>query len=279
MTWTKLSDDFPDDLARVGLSDAAFRTHVEGLCWTMRRETGGVISKRDVDRFAESGLVDTGVAELLDAGLWQRTDTGYMVVHHMEHQPEREVLIARRANDAERQRRKRRKAARLADPPVSRRDDPRDDPRDHPRDPGRDGTGSHLYYGTTLRRRSAYQRPEQRGSVGLMIGRGGIATVDALGSEDPLASPAHTHARRVPGRARWRPAGHDASVTRVDGFPFFSGVRKKGLAWGSSRLRRRHVAEPPPVRARRLAQWKVSVRIEACGSPVVSVDFAVSDTA
>jgi len=32
MTWTKLSDDFPEDCARVGLSDAAVRTHLEGWC-------------------------------------------------------------------------------------------------------------------------------------------------------------------------------------------------------------------------------------------------------
>ncbi|MGC7224587.1 hypothetical protein RBA13_22790, partial [Mycobacteroides abscessus subsp. massiliense] len=35
MTWTKLSDDYGDDCWR--LSDAAFRTHTEGLCWSNRK--------------------------------------------------------------------------------------------------------------------------------------------------------------------------------------------------------------------------------------------------
>jgi hypothetical protein len=58
----------------------------------------------------------------------------------MEHQPDPETLAARRANDAARQARRRRKAAGL-DTPESQRESRRDTPRDDPRDPGRDGTG------------------------------------------------------------------------------------------------------------------------------------------
>jgi hypothetical protein len=136
MTWTKLSDDFAEECA--DLSDAAFRTHVEGLLWTMRRETDGTLRPRDVPRLAESPDWQAGVEELVRVGFWEQCDNGYLIVHHMEHQPEAEVIEARRRNDAERQRRKRRKAAGLD---VSRRDDPRDDQSDHPRDPGRVGTG------------------------------------------------------------------------------------------------------------------------------------------
>jgi hypothetical protein len=138
MTWLKVSDDFGDDCARVQLSDAGFRTHVEALCWTMRRETGGRIDAIDLRRFAESERAAEAVQELLDAGFWSRTDSGYMVVHHMEHQPETDVIAKRRKNDAERQRRKRRKDAGLPpDEPASRRDSR----RDNPRDPGRVGSG------------------------------------------------------------------------------------------------------------------------------------------
>lgn len=115
MTWLKLSDDFPDALARVGLSDAAFRTHVEALCWVMRRETGGRLSERDVRRACESTEVAHAVDELVDAGFWDRTPDGYVVAHHMEHQIEPEVLLHRRAQNAARQRRHRRKKAGLAD--------------------------------------------------------------------------------------------------------------------------------------------------------------------
>lgn len=141
MTWLKLSDDFGDQCA--DLSDTAFRTHVEALLWTMRRETAGVVTTRDVSRFAESADGRDAVTELVARGFWDEYDNGYLIRHHMEHQPEPEVLTARRRNDAERQRRKRRKAAGLENEQApSRRDSPRDDTRDHPRDPGRVGSGT-----------------------------------------------------------------------------------------------------------------------------------------
>jgi hypothetical protein len=135
MTWTKLSDDFGDQCAE--LTDAAFRTHVEGLLWTMRRETGGRLAERDLRRFAECADPQAAAAELVHRGWWKpAADGGWLIVHHLEHQPEPDVIAARRAMAAERQRRKRRKAAQI-DKEPSRRDDSRDDPRD----PGRDGTG------------------------------------------------------------------------------------------------------------------------------------------
>lgn len=134
MTWAKLSDSFGDEVA--GLSDAAFRTHVEGLLWTMRRETDGHLAERDVRRFAETADPAAAVQELLAHGLWAREQGGYVVLHHMEHQPEREVIAARRVAAADRQVRKRRKDAGL-EVDASRRDSRRDDPRD----PGRVGSG------------------------------------------------------------------------------------------------------------------------------------------
>ncbi len=115
MTWLKISDDFGDDCARGGLSDSAFRTHVEGLIWTMRRETGGQLSERDVARFAESTQAPAAVRELCDTGFWQRTPDGYQLRHAMEHQPDPEVLSARREATARRVTRHRRKAAGLTD--------------------------------------------------------------------------------------------------------------------------------------------------------------------
>ena len=138
MTWLKLSDDFGDECARASLTDAAFRTHVEALLWTMRRETEGRLSRRDVTRFGESDATSDAVRELLAAGFWvvDEDTNGYRVVHHMEHQPESAVLQVRRRMAAERQRRHRRRAAGL-----SRRDETRDVQRDATRDPGRVGTG------------------------------------------------------------------------------------------------------------------------------------------
>lgn len=113
MTWLKLSDDFHRECARVGLSDAAYRTHVEALGWAMERETGGRITFRDLRRFAETIDPRKAVAELVAADLWQDAEDGWVISHHMEHQPEPDVLAKRRENNAERQRQYRRRAAGL----------------------------------------------------------------------------------------------------------------------------------------------------------------------
>jgi hypothetical protein len=142
MTWLKLSDDYADELARFGLSDAAFRTHTEALGWVMRRETGGQITDRDVSRFAESRDVSRAIPDLCDLGLWERTPGGYTVRHHMEHQPEPDVLAARRTATAKRVQRHRRKAAGLApeeNPSPSRNGVSERVTRDGT---GRDGTGN-----------------------------------------------------------------------------------------------------------------------------------------
>lgn len=137
MTWLKVSDDYPDQCA--DLSDAAYRTHTEGLCWCMRRETGGYLSRRDVRRMAESNQAEEAVQELLELGFWEVEGNGYRIKHHMEHQPEPEVIRKRREAAAERQRKNRLKKAGVA--VMSQRDKTRDDGRDKTRDPGRVGTG------------------------------------------------------------------------------------------------------------------------------------------
>lgn len=100
VTWTKLSDDFGDECA--ALSDAAFRTHVEGLLWVMRRETGGALTPRDVRRFAETTNPLDAIAELVGADLWRETTTGWHIVHGMNHQPTPEEVQARKAQAAAR---------------------------------------------------------------------------------------------------------------------------------------------------------------------------------
>lgn len=111
MTWTKLSDDFGDSCST--LSDAAFRTHVEALIWTMRRETGGFITMRDVRRFAESPHAEMAVTELVAVGWWSVDGQGYRIHHHMEHQPEPDLIAKRRELTTERVRKHRRKKAGL----------------------------------------------------------------------------------------------------------------------------------------------------------------------
>lgn len=113
MTWTKLGDEFATECR--DLSDAAFRTHVEGLNWAMKRETGGHVDARDVKRFAESPHADMAVDELVATGWWSIDGQGYRINHHMEHQPEPDLIAKRRELTAQRVKKHRRKKAGLED--------------------------------------------------------------------------------------------------------------------------------------------------------------------
>ena len=69
MTWTKLGAEFPDEAS--GLSDAAFRTHVEALCWSNRRLLDQVVPKSKLREFAETIDPDVAIKELVESGWWQ----------------------------------------------------------------------------------------------------------------------------------------------------------------------------------------------------------------
>lgn len=105
MVWTKLDDRYGDDCAP--LSDAAFRTHTEALNWTMRRETEGRITTRDLRRFAETADPDAAVAELAEIGWWEDHDSGdgWQVIKDMPYQRTKEQIAADREATADRQRR------------------------------------------------------------------------------------------------------------------------------------------------------------------------------
>jgi hypothetical protein len=109
MVWTKLDDRYGDDCAP--LSDAAFRTHTEALNWTMRRETEGRITTRDLRRFAETAEPDTAVAELVEHDFWEDHDSGdgWTILRDIHYQRTKDQIAADREATAERQRRWREK--------------------------------------------------------------------------------------------------------------------------------------------------------------------------
>jgi hypothetical protein len=113
MTWVKLAETFADDCETVGLSADAFRLHVEALCWTMRQVSGGRLTGRDVRRLSTADGTACAVAELLAVGFWQPIGDGYLIRHHMEHQPEPDLIRKRRDATAERVRKYRRRQAGL----------------------------------------------------------------------------------------------------------------------------------------------------------------------
>ena len=105
MVWAKLNDAYGDESAT--LSDAAFRTHTEALCWAMRRLTEGRITHRDLRRFAETKDPEAAVAELLDIDWWTDHPDGdgsWLILHDMDYQRTKDQVEADRAATADRQR-------------------------------------------------------------------------------------------------------------------------------------------------------------------------------
>lgn len=97
MTWTKTSDDFPDDCWT--LSDRAYRLHHEALTWSNRKLLDCRIPRDDLRRFARNG--EDGADELVANGWWRMAGDCYVIVHHASYQRTRaEVLRQQEANAA-----------------------------------------------------------------------------------------------------------------------------------------------------------------------------------
>ena len=89
MTWTKTSDDFPDDCET--LSDAAYRLHHEGLTWSNRKLLDLCLPK---DRMVKWATRPEAAAELVACGFWTDEGNHYLIRHHGAYQRTREETIA-----------------------------------------------------------------------------------------------------------------------------------------------------------------------------------------
>ncbi len=69
MSWVKLDDRFTEHRKVASLSDGAFRSHLEAMCFVARSLTDGKIASRVA---AKIGHAD----ELEAAGLWDRVRRG-----------------------------------------------------------------------------------------------------------------------------------------------------------------------------------------------------------
>lgn len=107
MSWVRIDDHFPDHpkIAALGvLGPVAGWLHVAALCYCARYLTDGFIPDGQVTRLAELGprAKPTDVAaRLVDVGLWDRTQGGYVVHDYLEYNPSRvDVLDARAKRQA-----------------------------------------------------------------------------------------------------------------------------------------------------------------------------------
>lgn len=109
MSWTKLGGEHFDRAERLDLSRDALLLEVEALVWCNRAGTDGAIPARQMARVTTSKRAARSAQELVNAGLWLATDTGWQVVNWTgQGQMAAEEVESRRANGrvrAERQRR------------------------------------------------------------------------------------------------------------------------------------------------------------------------------
>lgn len=90
MSWVKLDDGYPEHIKVVGLSDAAFRTDVEGWCYCARNLTDGLIPAAIAKRWRKRAIT-----ELMDAGRWHHDVAGYRIHDYLDYNPSKADAIAR----------------------------------------------------------------------------------------------------------------------------------------------------------------------------------------
>lgn len=99
MTWVRIDDCFPDHRKVEGLSDGAFRVIVSALCYANRNETDGRLNARDL---AKLGATKKRIDELLEAGLFERDDSGIRIHDYHDYQPSKAKRQAEREATRER---------------------------------------------------------------------------------------------------------------------------------------------------------------------------------
>lgn len=82
MPWVNLDDQFPEHPKVDGLSDAAFRLHVAGICYCNRHLTDGFVPTNRVRRLVPK-FKQTALDELVGYGMWKpHPPDGYLYEIH-----------------------------------------------------------------------------------------------------------------------------------------------------------------------------------------------------
>src|SRR3954470_12202327 len=93
MSWLRVDDAMIDHPKIAGLSDAAFRAHMAGLCYCARHQTDGFIPLPVAAKLAKKPMLN----ELKKARLWMLKRDGYWVNDYLEYTPSHDKVMADRA--------------------------------------------------------------------------------------------------------------------------------------------------------------------------------------
>ena len=103
MSWIKLDDQFADHPKVVAAGPLAAWLYVCGLTYCGRYLTDGWIPEGQVRKLADIDDATAQAQRLVDVGLWERVDDGYLVHDYLEYNPTGERVKAERAANARRQ--------------------------------------------------------------------------------------------------------------------------------------------------------------------------------
>lgn len=127
MPWARFEDRFPWHRKIRKLSDAAFRLHVSGICWSAEHLADGYIPPDDLQLVSDVKHPQKVVGELVRHGLWNAVEDGWCIHDYHDYQPTSEHVRIERKKAAERQRRARERSVESRQ--ESRRDIQGDDGR------------------------------------------------------------------------------------------------------------------------------------------------------
>jgi hypothetical protein len=123
MPWVRFDDQYPINRKIKGLSDAAFRLDTEGICWSSRNGTDGLIRRVDLDFVSTSPRLSRqwrsnlarAAAELVHQNRWHEPGhscescvqpiDGWVVHDYLKFQPSKVDVLREQGAKAERQRR------------------------------------------------------------------------------------------------------------------------------------------------------------------------------
>lgn len=123
MPWVRLDDHFPHHRKVRGLSDPAFRLHIEALCWCASNLTDGFVPASDLLDVASARRPLKFVPELVVRRSWHLADElcdskkcpahptrrpdevgdGWLIHDYFEYQPTKAKVLKERADNAARQ--------------------------------------------------------------------------------------------------------------------------------------------------------------------------------
>lgn len=103
MPWVKLDDMFADHPKIAEAGPLAGWFYVCGLCYAGRYLTDGFIPKGQVRKLADVDNAPALAARLVEVGLWEQTDGGYIIHDYSQYNPSAEQVKAQRERNAQRQ--------------------------------------------------------------------------------------------------------------------------------------------------------------------------------